>query len=166
MYLKHKGVKDGLEFKRLKLHQSSNLAHNAQSASLFSPHCRTDSQLPLTHWLHSFSRRLFTVRATDSILTHTQTPNFFFSTCSCFFDISPALACKPSPRHLTASGAHSLSPALSLSLPPPATSAVAWRAGVERRAEETGEFARSKYSLYVCGVLSSKERRDRVHFLH
>ena len=60
----------------------------------------------------------------------------------------------------------SLSRSVSLPAPPflPASSAVAWRGAEERRVEETGDFACSKYSLYVCGVLSSEERRDRGWF--
>lgn len=90
--------------------------------------------------------------------------SFFFP--SPIVDVSPALTCKLSVCHFAASGVHSflsLYLSLLLLLLP---SAVGWRGGggEERRVEETVDFACSKYSLYVCGVLSSKERRDRGWF--
>lgn len=158
MWLKRRWVKDSLEFR------SACLSAVAQTLRPVPP---------LAPRLHSFSWKLFTVQATDCLphdtRIHRHSTSFAF--LAPIFDITPALTCKPSVCHLAASGVHSLSHSLPLSfcfplsLPPPATSAVAWRAGGERRAEETGDFARSKYSLYACGVLSSKERRDRVHFL-
>lgn len=115
---------------------------------------------PLALWLHSFSWKLFTVLAVVFLL--------FFP--SPIVDVSPALTCKLSVCHFAASGVHSFLslylprslPLLLLLLP----SAVGWRGGGggERRVEETVDFACSKYSLYVCGVLSSKERRDRGWF--
>lgn len=122
---------------------------------------------PLAPGLRSLSWKLFTVQATNcftlthtNIHTHTRRCSTSFSLLAPIFDITPTLTCEPS---LSSCCIWCLF-TLSLSVFP-ATSAVAWKAGGERRAEETGDFARSKYSLYVCGVLSSKERRDRVHFL-
>lgn len=153
---------------------AQDLKHSLATIQRVLFHCSTDSEFcvppPPGSWLHSFSWKLFTFQATFSLpLTHTYTDtDTSFSCLTPIFDTSPALTCKQSLCHLAASGVHSLSHSLSfcfpLSFPPPATSAVAWRAG-EKRAEETGDFARSKYSLYVCGVLSSKERRGRVQFL-
>lgn len=113
---------------------------------------------PLALWLHSFSWKLFTVLAVVFL-------SFFPSP---IVDVSPALTCKLSVCHFAASGVHSFLslylprslPLLLLLLP----SAVGWRGGGERRVEETVDFTCSKYSLYVCGVLSSKERRDRGWF--
>ena len=58
----------------------------------------------------------------------------------------------------------SLFPSLSVSLSPLLLLVPLLWHGEESRAEETVDFACSKYSLYVCGVLSSKERRDRGRF--
>ncbi len=138
---------------------------------------------PLAPWLHSFSWKLFTVLATDSLpltLTHTHTHThtntlplfpFSFSFLAPILDISLALTWKLSLCHLDASGVQSSSFCVSVSLsvspscPPPAPSSVTWRAEEKRREEETVDFACSKYSLHVCGVLSSKGRRDMGWFI-